>query len=148
MADPVTVRPLAPTDAPRWRALWSGYLAFYDATLPEEVHASTWARLHDPAEPIHGLVAVRDGRAIGLAHYLFHRHGWHVADACYLQDLYVETSARQRGAGRALIEAVYAAADAAGAATVYWTTAENNRTARALYDRVGVKTPFVKYARR
>jgi GNAT superfamily N-acetyltransferase len=144
----VSVRPPAPADEPRWRALWTGYLTFYDATVPEEVYAATWSRLHDPAEPMHALVAERDGRVIGLAHYLFHRHCWHLADACYLQDLYVDSAERGSGAGRALIEGVYRAADAAGSASVYWTTAESNRKARALYDRIGVKTPFIKYARR
>ena len=84
---------------------------------------------------------------MGLAHIIFHRHGWQVEDVCYLQDLYVAPEARGTGAGRALIEAVYAAADAAGAPNVYWLTQEFNTTARQLYDRVGRLTPFVKYVR-
>ena len=43
--------------------------------------------------------------------------------------------------------AVYAEADAAGAADVYWLTQEFNVTARRLYDRIGRATPFVKYVR-
>ena len=61
------------------------------------------------------LVAERDGQLVGLAHYLFHRHCWRIEDVCYLQDLYVDPEARGTGLGRALIEAVYARADAAGA---------------------------------
>ncbi|MDX1733577.1 MAG: GNAT family N-acetyltransferase, partial [Halioglobus sp.] len=61
--------------------------------------------------------------------------------------LYVDASQRGSGAGRALIEAVYAAADAAGCPTVYWTTQHFNAAGRALYDRVGVQTPFIKYSR-
>ena len=49
--------------------------------------------------------------------------------------------------GRALIEAVYRAADAASADQVYWLTAQSNTTARKLYDRVGQATPFMKYRR-
>ncbi|MEM9181418.1 MAG: GNAT family N-acetyltransferase, partial [Pseudomonadota bacterium] len=79
--------------------------------------------------------------------YLFHRHGWIVANTCYLQDLYARPDVRGRGIGRALIEAVYAAADAAGAAKVYWQTQHSNRTARQLYDRVGELTPFIVYQR-
>ncbi len=147
MGETVSIRPLAEADAARWRALWTGYLSFYETTVSEDVYAAAWARVHDPAQPMRGLVAEREGRVIGLAHYLFHRHFWHVADVCYLQDLYVESAARGTGAGRALIEGVYAAADAAGAAATYWTTADSNRKARALYDRVGTKTPLIKYAR-
>jgi GNAT superfamily N-acetyltransferase len=84
---------------------------------------------------------------VGLAHYIFHRHGWQIADVTYLQDLYVTPDTRGTGAGRALIEAVYAAADTAGRPNVYWLTQEFNTTARRLYDRIGTATPFIKYKR-
>ncbi len=44
-------------------------------------------------------------------------------------------------------EAVYKAADDAGAPGVYWTTQHFNETARRLYDRIGQLTPFIKYQR-
>ena len=68
-------------------------------------------------------------------------------NVCYLQDLYATPESRGTGVGRALIEAVYAAADTAGAPSVYWLTQDFNETARKLYDRIGVKTPFIKYSR-
>ena len=68
-------------------------------------------------------------------------------NVCYLQDLYTDPSVRGTGAGRALIEGVYAAAEAAGAPTVYWLTQDFNATARRLYDRVATLTPFIKYNR-
>jgi len=49
--------------------------------------------------------------------------------------------------GRALIEAVYEAADERGAPSVYWLTQDFNETARVLYDRVANLTPFIKYQR-
>ena len=108
----------------------------------------TFARLTDASVRDHqGLLALRNDAPVGLAHYIFHRHGWHVADVCYLQDLFVAPEARGDGVGRALIEAVYAEADAAGAADVYWLTQEFNVTARRLYDRIGRATPFLKYVR-
>ena len=45
---------------------------------------------------------------------------------CYLQDLYADPEVRGRGVGRALIEAIYAAADAEGAQGVYWLTQDFN----------------------
>ena len=144
----LTIRPLAPADEPAWRDLWRAYLAFYDSALPEEVYASSFARMlgNDPRD-FSGLIALRDGRPVGLSHYLFHRHGWRVEDVCYLQDLYVSPDARGTGAGRALIEAVYAAADAAGAPSVYWLTRQGNAAARQLYDRIATPTDFMKYQR-
>jgi ribosomal protein S18 acetylase RimI-like enzyme len=49
--------------------------------------------------------------------------------------------------GRALIKAVYAAADARGADQVYWLTRSDNATARRLYDQVASATEFIKYRR-
>jgi GNAT superfamily N-acetyltransferase len=54
---------------------------------------------------------------------------------------------RGTGAGRALIQAVYDAADQAGSPTVYWLTQDFNHTARKLYDRIGTLSPFIKYGR-
>lgn len=145
----IRTRPLAPADEPAWRALWRGYLAFYETELAEEVYATTFARLVDArVDDYHGLVALdADDRPVGLAHYIFHRHGWRIEDVTYLQDLYVAEAARGSGAGRTLIEAVYAAADLAGRPAVYWLTQSFNTTARRLYDRIGAATPFVKYVR-
>ncbi|MEL6677553.1 MAG: GNAT family N-acetyltransferase, partial [Pseudomonadota bacterium] len=104
--------------------------------------------LGDDPQDYSGLVAERGGTLIGLTHYVFHRHGWKIENVCYLQDLFVDPDVRGSGAGRALIEGVYAAADAAGAPSVYWTTQDFNTSARQLYDRIGEVTPFIKYQRR
>jgi len=143
-----TIRPLRAADEAEWRRLWTGYLEFYKASVPEEVYRTTFARLQgDDPHDFHGLIAEQDGKAIGLTHYLFHRHCWRIENVIYLQDLYVDPSARGTGAGRALIEAVYAAGDAAGCPTVYWLTQDFNATARQLYDRIAKVTPFIKYQR-
>jgi GNAT superfamily N-acetyltransferase len=86
-------------------------------------------------------------KPIGLAHVLFHASTWSPTSYCYLEDLFVTPSARQQGVGRSLIEATYAAADARGCTRVYWTTQEFNYRARALYDQVATKTPFIRYQR-
>jgi len=144
-----TIRPLAAADETDWRRLWGDYLEFYETEVPEEVYRTTFGRLlSGDAHEYHCLIAEQGGRPIGLTHYLFHRHCWRVENVIYLQDLYVDPTARGTGAGRALIEAVYAAADAAGCPTVYWLTQDFNATARQLYDRIAQLTPFIKYQRR
>ncbi len=143
-----TIRPLRAEDEAEWRRLWTGYLEYYETSVPEEVYRTTFARLlGDDPHDYHGLVAEQGGKLIGLTHYLFHRHCWRVENVISLQDLYVDPQARGSGAGRALIEAVYAAGDAAGCPEVYWTTQDFNATARKLYDRVAKLTPFIKYQR-
>jgi GNAT superfamily N-acetyltransferase len=142
------IRPLEPRDEASWRHLWTGYLQFYKTEVPEAVYASTFARLlGDDPQDFSGLIAEVDGKAVGLTHYLFHRHCWKIENTCYLQDLFVAPEARGLDLGRALIEAVYARADAAGAPAVYWLTQDFNLEARQLYDRIAKVTPFIRYNR-
>jgi GNAT superfamily N-acetyltransferase len=144
-----TIRDLQPGDHAQWRGLWDGYNAFYGrqgpTALAPEVMAGTWERLLDASEPVHGLVCEHEGRLLGLAHYLFHRSTISIANTCYLQDLFTLPAERGRGIARALIEAVYERARAAGAARVYWQTHESNAVARRLYDRLAERSGFIVY---
>lgn len=147
----ITIRFLETGDEAEWRRLWTGYLEFYESSVSEEVYRSSFDRMMEgnkgaPNE-FRGLLALVDGKPVGLVHYVFHRHGWKIENVCYLQDLYADPSVRGTGVGRALIEAVYEKADEEGCPTVYWMTQEFNHTARKLYDRIGVLTPFIKYNR-
>ncbi len=143
-----SIRPLTREDHADWRRLWTAYLEFYNSSVSEAVYETTFERLlGDDPQDYSCLVAELDGRVVGLTHYLFHRHCWRIENTCYLQDLFAEPAVRGQGVGRALIEAVYAAADAAGCPSVYWTTQDVNTTARQLYDRIGQLTPFIKYQR-
>lgn len=149
MTRDLTIRPIAAADRADWDRLWTGYLDYYETRVTQEVRDSTFARLLSGAPgEFRGLVAVQGGRAVGLVHYLFHRHCWRIEDVCYLQDLFTDPDLRGQGIARALIEAVYAAADAQGAPAVYWLTQEFNYRGRMLYDQVGVRTPFIRYNRR
>lgn len=139
------IRPLGAHERAAWEPLWRGYQAFYKVALSEEVTATTWARLHDATEPVHGLAAEIDGRLVGIVHYLFHRSCWTIGDYCYLQDLFVEQQARGEGVGRALIAAVNEAARKHGASRVYWLTHETNKNAMALYDKVAERSGFIQY---
>ena len=149
MHDGLIIRPVARGDHDQWLLLWDGYNAFYgragDTALDAAVTAMTWERIFDAYEPVHALVAEQDGRLLGLTHYLFHRSTISIAPSCYLQDLFTTEQARGKGVGRALIEAVYDAAKAAGSPRVYWQTHETNLTAMRLYDQVAEKSGFVVY---
>lgn len=145
----VGVRRLETRDKGEWLGLFAGYIAFYEASVPEAVIAATWARLmQGEATGMIGLVAV-DGedRAIGLAHLVFHFSTWSPTTYCYLEDLFVAPAHRKRGVGRVLIEAVYGEADRRGATRTYWMTQAANETARRLYDQVATTSPFVQYRR-
>lgn len=142
----INVRPLEPRDEPRWRMLFDGYIAFYQAEVPDAVISLTFHRLLAGDHGMAGLVATdATGSVIGLANLVFHRSTWSPTCYCYLEDLYVDPDVRGSGIGRALIEATYAEAGRRGATRTYWATQAANATARRLYDRVGVLTEFVQY---
>ena len=143
------VRPLEARDKAAWLRLFKGYIEFYKAHIAEDVIETLWQRLMQGGEGFHSaLVAVDDSdQPIGLAHLLLHRSTWTNAHYCYLEDLFVDPTQRGKGIGRALIEAVYAHADASGCTRTYWMTQETNATARRLYDTVATKSPFVQYRR-
>ncbi|TDH37581.1 GNAT family N-acetyltransferase [Pseudohoeflea suaedae] len=147
----VTIRPIGADDESEWRRLWTGYLEFYESEVSEEVYQTTFGRLLKGNAGVdneyRGYLAEVDGNPVGLVHFLFHRHCWKVENVCYLQDLYADPDMRGQGIGRALIEAVYRAADDEGAPGVYWMTQEFNEAGRRLYDRIGKLTPFIKYNR-
>jgi len=149
MNDQVMIRTAVKDDFPSWKPLWDGYNAFYGRTgptaLPAEVTQMTWSRFFDAYEPMHAMVAEGTGKLIGLVHFLFHRSTTHIAPACYLQDLFTVEEARGKGVGRALINAVYQHAAAAGSPRVYWLTHETNTVAMRLYDQVAEKSGFVVY---
>lgn len=142
----LSIRAPVPGDREGWARLWQGYLGFYGTALPAAQYDRQFARLLS-ADPraVRGLIAFRGKEPLGLAHYIFHPHGWQVEETCYLQDLWTEPGARGEGIGRALIAAVAAAARSRGATPVYWLTHAGNAPARALYDRVGRATGFVEY---
>jgi len=141
----VQIRPVGAADQAAWLPLWQAYQRFYQAEIPAATSAVIWQRFLDPAEPMHAALAWRDGEAIGLVHWIFHRSCWTVGDYCYLQDLFVAESVRGGGLGRALIEHVYAQARQAGASRVHWLTQEHNAQARLLYERIASRSGFIQY---
>jgi GNAT superfamily N-acetyltransferase len=147
----LVVRSVARSDFDQWLPLWQGYNKFYgrsgDTALPDEITRMSWARFFNAYEPVHALVAERDGRLIGLVHYLFHRSTIMLGPTCYLQDLFTDEAARGQGVGKALIEAVYEQARIAGSPRVYWLTHETNHVAMRLYDQMAERSGFIVYRR-
>ncbi|KAA5605555.1 GNAT family N-acetyltransferase [Roseospira marina] len=149
-AQSLTVRNARPDDEASWRVLWGGYCAFYNVEIPEAVTAETWRRLLDPNVPtLRCIVADSQGPEgkglVGFATLLEHPGTWSIESVGYLEDLFVASGVRKRGAGTALISACAAIARNAGWAKLYWRTKADNTAARSLYDRLAMKTDWVVY---
>lgn len=142
----ITIVPPKAAHRPDWERLYAGYAAFYKVEQTPEMRARVWEWIHDPAHEVEGLVALDgSGRPIGLTHFRPYSRPLMAATACFLDDLFVDPAARGSGAAQALIRAVSETARARGWTLVRWITAEDNYRARAVYDRLAVRTNWVTY---
>ena len=148
MADAVTIRAVREDEVPQV-LMFIRELAKYERLEHEVVATEERLRKALFGEPRYCEVvfACLDDEPVGFALFFSNFSTFLGLHGIYLEDLFVGPEARGMGAGRALIEAVYRAADEAKADQVYWLTAQSNATARRLYDRVGQATPFMKYRR-
>ncbi len=90
-----------------------------------------------PDRRFDGVIAIAAGRAVGYA--LFH-DGFHVgrgAPGLVLMDIYIESSERLRGIGRALMRSVSAIARQRGGSWVAWQAHPDNTGALAFYRAIG-----------
>lgn len=146
----VAIRPIEQGDKDQFYDLFSQYLVFYKAELPESTRSKAWERFFDKSEPVWAAVAfdeVDPTKLVGFVTWVFHRSTWTETDVIYLHDLFVDPSVRCSGIGRKLIESVYADADKHGIKKVYWHTQQFNHRAQLLYTKVGRRDDFVSYQR-
>jgi GNAT superfamily N-acetyltransferase len=142
----VVVRKAEPGDEKRWRELFDGYCVFYKRTPSETLTRHTWARIMDPASPVHAIVAEDQGvGVIGIANYVVHEHTLGITPACYLGDLFVDPARRAAGIGEQLIDWLVAEMEREGWCRLYWHTRLNNYRARGLYDKFTPHSDFVRY---
>ena len=139
------IRAVTAEDHAAWLPLWQAYLQFYQTELTQDVSDVTWQRMLDPDEPNHSALAWKDGQAVGMVNFIYHRSNWSINNACYLQDLFVAPQQRGSGMGRLLIEHVYATARADGCDKVHWLTHETNATAIQLYERIAERGGFIQF---
>jgi GNAT superfamily N-acetyltransferase len=144
---PITVRPLRPSDEPRWRELFDGYVRFYEREPSEPITRHLWQRLLDSASPVFAIVAVdANDHVIGIANYLVHENSTQLTPVCYLEDLFVDPERRRDGVGKQLIDWLLAEAKREGWSRLYWHTKETNYVGRLLYDKYTPHSGFLRYS--
>jgi GNAT superfamily N-acetyltransferase len=142
----ITIRRAGQGDRERWDELFRDYCRFYEWEAGNKMVDYTWQRIHDPASPVHAIVAEdADGQVVGLANYLTHESTTTMTPVCYLQDLYVDPATRAGGVGQALIDWLVAETKVQGWSRLYWNTRETNYRARGLYDKYTPHSGFVRY---
>jgi GNAT superfamily N-acetyltransferase len=144
----VEVRDAEMADRVAWHRMWLDNCGHFDASMSAEESQELWRRIMDPEHPIGALVShagAVQGVLTGFAHYVLHPHTFSSRMVCYLEDLWIEPSARGSGVGRKLIEALIARGRERGWRRVYWHTEADNAAARGLYSRVAQATDSVRY---
>jgi GNAT superfamily N-acetyltransferase len=141
----VSVRPLDPSDEPRWRELFRGYRDFYRLEESEEVLSRVWGWLMDPGHECHALVAESVDGTVAIGHYRRFPRPSTGTVGIWLDDLFTAPEARGKGAARALIRRLTGIAGSEGRSVVRWITADDNHQAQALYDQVATRTHWATY---
>lgn len=144
----VGVRAAEVADWPAWHQMWQANCAHFHASLLVAENEELWRRIMDPDNPIGALMCGgpdAESTLVSFAHYVLHPHTFSNRTVCYLEDLWVEPSARGTGAGRRLIDALVARGRDCGWRRIYWHTEADNTAARVLYDRVAQLTDYVRY---
>ena len=120
--------------------LMRGYSDFYEVDPSDEaLLALARALIANPEYDGVQFIA-RDsdsGEALGFATVYWMWSTSRAARIAVMNDLFTAEAARRRGVGEALIQACLEATRERGAALLQWQTATDNKTAQALYERVG-----------
>jgi len=142
-----TIEQVSIADKAQWQALLEGYAQFYKTTVSPDAVSTIWSWINDESEHFWCAVARDDnGELIGFTQYQLMHRSLSGGRVCYLSDLYVNPTLRSNGVGRALIDYVIAQMKEQGINNVRWLTAEDNHTARKLYDSYQPPSGFILYS--
>lgn len=93
--------------------------------------------LFAPGAQVFAFLAELDGQPVGLALWFLTYSTWTGRPSLYLEDLYVDDSARGQGAARALFRRLAQEAKARNCARIDWAVLDWNVDAMAFYERLG-----------
>lgn len=137
----VRIRTIAPADAEPVARMWSEfarYLRELGDTDPQAFGVEAFLRDGFGPDPaFSGMIAERNGAAVG---YLLYHFGYDVdqgARVMYIVDLWVDPAARRGGVGRALMREAAARCRARGGIELIWTVFAPNTRAVEFYTSLG-----------
>jgi len=146
LAEGVEIRPATEEDLGELLPLMRAYCDFYESS-PTDEGVTTMARtlITDPSQGV-VFVARQDGRAIGFATLDWKWSMLKGARIGYLEDLFVDPTARGGGTADALIQACANRCRELDMPAMEWLTAPDNRRAQKVYNRTGAESDtYVEY---
>jgi GNAT superfamily N-acetyltransferase len=84
-------------------------------------------------------VAEQEGHIVGMALWFLNFSTWTGKHGIYLEDLFVDPSARSGGVARGLVRALAAEARARDCARIEWAVLDWNDQAKDFYRRLGAR---------
>ncbi len=143
----MNIRALQTQDRQVWENLFTQYAAFYNTTIPEGGFNTVWQWIFDDNNDFWCAVITDDSnQPFGFTQYQLMHRSLGGSMVCYLSDLYVIADQRGTGAGRALIDHVFAFARENDIPNVRWLTQDYNYAGRRLYDTYSPKSDFILYS--
>jgi ribosomal protein S18 acetylase RimI-like enzyme len=141
MTDTVRIRTITAADAEAVARMWNDFARYLrELGDTDEQNFGVDAFLRDgfgPDPAFSGIIAERDGRAVG---YLLYHFGYDTDQAMrvlHIVDLWVDPAARRGGIGRALMHEAAARCRAKGGRALVWAVFEPNRLAADFYTGLG-----------
>ncbi|BDW95633.1 N-acetyltransferase [Thalassospira tepidiphila] len=141
----IEIRPATRDDRYAWEGLFRDYMVFYGCTVSETALDTTWGWIIDPNGAMECLLAVKDGQVVGFAQYRAVPETLTGSWFGHLDDLFVAPTARGAGVAQALMTKLEETARDRSWFKLTWITAEDNATARRLYDQITNASNWVVY---
>lgn len=134
----MNIRPVEPSDLPGLLDLLRAKAEFDGC--PDTLRATVGSlreALFRPTPLAHALVAEVKGRLVGMATYYAIFSSFIVKPGLWLDDLYVDESARGQGVGKMLMERLCGIALRGGCGRVDWHVSKFNERGIKFYRRIG-----------
>ena len=137
LAEGIEIRPARTDEIEEMLPLIRAYCEFYETEPDDEgLRAMFQTLITDPTEGAVFIARV-EGRAAGFAALDWRWSSLKAAKIGYLEDLFVDPSARGRGIADALIETCANRCRELGMPAMEWQTAPDNHRAQKVYNRTG-----------
>lgn len=137
---PIEIKPVPEDGITELEPLLAAYQTFYEVEdINTERNRQFFSRFLDSSHSGWILGAYEDGKLVGFGCFYRHKSSLSATNVVLMNDLYVDESARGKGAGRAIIEGGVELAREWGASHLTWATAPDNHKAQGLYDTFGAE---------
>jgi GNAT superfamily N-acetyltransferase len=137
----ITISAASPDDAPAMATLLEEMDGFYGEArtepLDQRIRQINEALFADPPAA-YALLAWDGTRMAGFAAYSFLWPAAGLTRSLYLKELYVDQAHQRQGVGKLIMHAIFETAAQHQCSRVEWTTDNDNTSAQAFYDKLGL----------